>query len=123
MPLSAEQLVRMAEYQRHRAHQRSELLEERKHQAHEEIQRLVADFRTTDPGLSKVVLFGSLARNDVSSPDFDIDLAVSCSAASFLSLVAIALECPFPVDVVDLATADDRLKASILRDGVVLYAV
>jgi hypothetical protein len=46
---------------------------------------------------------------------------VACSKEKYLSIVAMALDSPFKVDVVDLAAADDRIKASIARDGVVLY--
>ena len=93
----------------------------RKAEAREEIKALIAKFRTADSTIGKIILFGSLARDDVSSPDFDIDLAVSCSGEHFLELVAIALDSPFSVDVVDLATADDRMKAAVAREGVVLY--
>jgi hypothetical protein len=46
---------------------------------------------------------------------------VACSKEKYLSIVARALDSPFNVDVVDLTTADERIKASIARDGVVLY--
>lgn len=121
MPLAFEKLSRMADHQRQLVRRQADSLPIRKRCAHQEIRTLVARFREADPTLGTVVLFGSLARNDVSSADFDIDLAVRCSTAGFLAIVAIALDSPFSVDVVDLSTADDRIRASIVRDGVVLY--
>ena len=121
MPLAFEKLSRMADHQRQLVRRQAEALSIRKGRAHQEIDSLVAKFREADPALSTIILFGSLARNDVHSPDFDIDLAVRCSPVKFLAIVAIALDSSFSVDVVDLSTADDRIKASIVRDGVVLY--
>src|SRR6266545_5459346 len=121
MTLSSEKLFRMADRKRRLMRLQADELAIRKAQACAEIQTLVSKFLTADPTIDKIILFGSLARGDVSLPDFDIDLAVSCSAESFLTLVAIALDSPFPVDVVDLATADDRIKAAVAQEGVVLY--
>lgn len=121
MALTSEKLSRMADHQRHLMRLQMDELAMRKAQAHEEIKALVVKFRTADPAIGKIILFGSLARDDVSSPDFDIDLAVSCSAEAFLTLVAISLDSPFSVDVVDLATADDRIKRAVAQEGVVLY--
>lgn len=86
-----------------------------------EVGRLTRAFREIDPALQRVVLFGSLARGEVTCPDFDIDLAVACSRHSFLQLVAEALNSSFQVDLVDLGSADERIRGSILRDGIVLY--
>lgn len=111
----------MADYQRRLQREKSDALATRKAQALEEVQTLVSKFILLDPTITRIILFGSLARNDVSSPDFDIDLAVSCSGERFLALVAIALDSPFKVDVVDLSTADDRIKSAVAREGIVLY--
>lgn len=121
MPLSSDKLSRMADYQRRLQREKSDALATRKAQALEEVQTLVSKFILLDPTITRIILFGSLARNDVSSPDFDIDLAVSCSGERFLALVAIALDSPFKVDVVDLSTADDRIKSAVAREGIVLY--
>ncbi|KAF0220651.1 MAG: DNA polymerase subunit [Geobacteraceae bacterium] len=121
MPLSSDKLSRMADYQQRFQRQKADALAIRKAQAHEEVQTLVREFLLIDPGITKIILFGSLARNDVSSLDFDIDLAVSCSGEHFLALVALALDSPFKVDLVELSTADSRIKSAVARDGVVLY--
>lgn len=121
MTIPAEKLKKMAERVRLRDRERQEAVSSRVAMALAEVERLVAEFRALDPDLEKVVLFGSLARREVRSPEFDIDLAVACSKDKYLAIVARALDSPFQVDVVDLATADDRIKASIARDGVVLH--
>ncbi|MFN8453803.1 MAG: nucleotidyltransferase domain-containing protein [Anaerolineae bacterium] len=66
-------------------------------------------------------LFGSLARQTVRSPAFDIDLAVQSSPDKFLLLVAAALESDFKVDMVDLTSASPSLSQFIAQDGIVLY--
>ena len=121
MPLSSDKLSRMADYQRRLQRQKAKDLAIRKTQADEEIRTLVGKFLSLDPTITKIILFGSLARDDVSSPDFDIDLAVSCSGENFLALVALALDSPFKVDVVELATADSRIKSAVVREGIVVY--
>jgi len=121
MTVPAEKLKKMAESEKRRERKNRAVVSGRIALALAEAKRLVGEFRTLDPGLDKIVLFGSLARKDARSIDFDIDLAVACSKARYLAIVARALDSPFKVDVVDLATADDRIKASIARDGVILY--
>jgi predicted nucleotidyltransferase len=121
MIVPAEKLKKMAESARRRDRERRKTISARVPGAFAEVKRLIRKFRTLDPAIEKVVLFGSLARKDVTSLDFDIDLAVSCSKEKYLSIVALALDSPFKVDVVDLAAADERIKASIARDGVILY--
>jgi predicted nucleotidyltransferase len=85
------------------------------------VQALVGKFLLVDSSITEIILFGSLARDDVSSLNFDIDLAVSCSGEHFLALVAIALDSPFKVDLVDFSAADNRIKDAITREGVMLY--
>lgn len=121
MPLSFDKLSRMAAYQKHIRRQKGDALAIRKAQALEEVQALVKKFLSLDPGITKIILFGSLARDDVSSLDSDIDLAVSCSGEHFLKLVSLAQDSPFKVDLVELSTADKRIKDAIAREGMVLY--
>lgn len=121
MTVPAVKIKKMAESVRRRECEMRAAVAVRVESAMAEVDRLVGEFRVLDPAIEKVVLFGSLARKDVRSLGFDIDLAVSCSKERYLALVARALDSPFRVDVVDLAAADDRIKASIARDGVVLY--
>ena len=121
MPLSSDKLSRMAAYQERLQREKVDALAIRKAQAFEEVQTLVGKFLLVDSGIIKIILFGSLARDDVSSLNSDIDLAVSCSGEHFLALVAIAQDSPFKVDLVDLSTADNRIKDAITREGMVLY--
>jgi predicted nucleotidyltransferase len=111
----------MAAYQERIQREKAAAMAIRKGQALEEVQALVGKFLSLDPGITKIILFGSLARDDVSSLDSDIDLAVSCSGEHFLMLVALALDSPFKVDLVELSTADNRIKDAIAREGLVLY--
>ena len=111
----------MAVYQKRMQQQKADALVSRKGQALKEVQALVGKFLSLDPSITKIILFGSLARDDVSSLDSDIDLAVSCSGEHFLALVALVLDSPFKVDLVELSKADNRIKDAIAREGVVLY--
>ena len=67
-------------------------IERRSKSAQEELKKLLAGFLEIDPGLRKVILFGSLAREAVKSVNFDIDLAVQCSGDKFLRLIASTLD-------------------------------
>jgi predicted nucleotidyltransferase len=121
MTLSSEKLSRMAAYQERLQREKVDALAIRKGQALEEVQALVGKFLLADSGITKIILVGSLARDDVSSLDSDIDLAVACSNEHFLALVAIAQDSPFKVDLVELSTADNRIKDAIAREGMALY--
>ena len=121
MPLSSDKLSRMAAYQERLQREKVDALAIHKAQALEEVQALVGKFLLVDSGIIKIILFGSLARDDVSSLNSDIDLAVSCSSEHFLMLVAHAQDSPFKVDLVELSTADNRIKDAIAREGMVLY--
>ena len=119
--MPVEKMKKMAESEKRRQSKNRAVVSGRIALALAEARCLVGEFRALDPDIDKIVLSGSLARKDVASPDFDIDLAVACSKEKYLAIVARALDSPFNVDVVDLTTADERIKASIARDGVVLY--
>lgn len=121
MTVPAVKIKKMAESVRRRECEMRAAVAVRVESAMAEVDRLIGEFRALDPAIEKIVLFGSLARKDATSLGFDIDLAVSCSKERYLAIVARALDSPFRVDVVDLAAADDRIKASIARDGVVFY--
>ena len=88
-------------------------------EAHREVSRLVERFREADPELHSVVLFGSLARNEVKRIDFDIDLAVETDRYS--QLLDIALESAFKVDLIDLVAASSYIKRSVRREGLERY--
>ena len=88
-------------------------------EAHEEAQRLVRRFLEIDPEIDTIVLFGSLAEDDVFSIHFDIDLAVR--SEKYLKLVSCGLSSSFPVDVVDLDHVAQPIRASIEKYGKILY--
>jgi len=111
----------MAAYQERVQRKKVNALAIRKAQALEEVQTLARKFLSLDPSITKIILFGSLTRDGVSSLDSDIDLAVSCSSEHFLMLVAHAQDSPFKVDLVELSTADNRIRDAIAREGMVLY--
>lgn len=81
--------------------------------------RLVELFRSVDPKLRRVILFGSLARKNVKRLEFDIDIAVECDR--FMDLLGIAMESDFKVDLIDLDTASPYIVRSVEREGVELY--
>ena len=94
-------------------------LRERVGQAREEVARLVREIHAADPGVRRIVLFGSLARNSVKRLSFDIDLAVDSD--HYLLLTDVALESPFKVDLVDLTSCSEYVAETVERDGVELY--
>ena len=81
-----------------------------------EVYRLLHDFREIDPGIDSIILFGSLARDDMKRPDFDIDIAVRSSR--YLELLGVALDSAFKVDLVDLHTASAYIVAAVEREGI-----
>ncbi len=96
-------------------------LQQRIDDAQEEIKNLLAHFLEIDPDLQQVILFGSLAKGTVTSPGFDIDLAIRCTGDKYFSLVGAALDSDFKVDLLDLDAVDDVFRTFILKDGIVLY--
>lgn len=94
-------------------------LQARIEEAHREVDRLVREFRSIDPDLECVVLFGSLARGDVTRLTFDIDLAVS--SRHYIDLLRPALDSAFDVDLIDLESASQYILDAIKRDGVEKY--
>ena len=84
-----------------------------------EAHRLTSRFVEVDPDLRKVVLFGSLATGDLGDRQPDIDLAVE--SPRYLRLVAVALDSPFRVDVVDLPNASPVISRAVEQHGRVMY--
>lgn len=101
------------------ARRKSKEIRSRKRDAWQEINRLVRNFRECDPGLREIILFGSLARDEVKSVRFDIDLAVD--SEKYLDLVGIALDSSFEVDLVNFKTATGYIRTAVQTDGKVLY--
>lgn len=92
---------------------------ERSEQAREFLHELVGAFREIDPGVRKIVLFGSLARGVPDRENFDIDVAVRTS--KYLSLVAWALKQDWKIDVVDLDEVGGTSLNDVESKGITLY--
>jgi predicted nucleotidyltransferase len=114
-----EQLARIAANIKQENRREEQRIKEKIQAAHEEVRRLVAQFLEIDPGIGTIVLFGSLAEDNVFSIDFDIDLAVR--SEKYLQLVGCGLKSSFHVDVVDLDHVADPIKSSIEKYGKILY--
>ena len=115
-------LRRIAERMRRRERsgaRREEVRQARRAAARAEARRLAQRFAEEDPDLRQVILFGSLATGEIGDREPDIDLAVE--SARYLSLVAIALDSPFKVDVIDLANARPAILQAVDRDGEVIH--
>jgi hypothetical protein len=72
-------------------------------------------------GARKVILFGSLARGDVTERS-DVDLAVEGVRALeyFTALAELVGLFDSPVDLVELETAGDSIKARVAHEGIPL---
>ena len=116
-------LKRMAERavqdEERRRRARTERIRSRVAAAWDEVNDLVEQFRAEDIELSRVVLFGSLARDEVLREDFDIDLAVESDR--YFELLGIALRSRFHVDLIDLNTAAPHIRDAVNREGVEVY--
>lgn len=90
--------------------------------------RLVEQIReiaSATPGLQRVWLFGSRAR-DEATPRADIDLAVEypgAPAADFarVSLRLSEIDTLLPIDVVRMEEASAEMLRQVRKDGVLLY--
>ena len=87
--------------------------------ARKELERVVGLFVDIDPELKRVVLFGSLARDEATRLDFDIDVAVESSR--YMDLLGIVLESDFKIDLIDLESASPYIRRSVERDGKELF--
>jgi len=94
-------------------------LKQRTQQALQEVERLVQEFRSRDPELRRIVLFGSLASGTPRNPNFDIDL--SFEGRELYACTAIALDSHFKVDLVDYISLPDFMQKEIDTFGRILY--
>lgn len=94
-------------------------LEERIREAHAFLKELVEAFRTIDPDVQKIVLFGSLAWGKPKRLDFDIDVAVR--SERYLKLVSWTLDQTWKIDLVDLDQVSGSVLEGLEETGVVLY--
>ncbi|MFP4409358.1 MAG: nucleotidyltransferase family protein [Spirochaetaceae bacterium] len=106
-----------AENRRNRAE--LERRERRLAEARHEARRLTEEIRKADPGVRKVILFGSVATGAVGSERFDIDLALL--GGDQLKLMTITEESSFAVDLVDLEAVSTGFRQRVEERGEVLY--
>jgi len=114
-----EKLARIAANLNRQNKLEAKLVKQKIREAKEEVQRLIIQFLEIDPAIEKIVLFGSLAEDNVFSSHFDIDIAVR--SEQFLKLVSCGLNSSFPVDVVDLDHVTAPIRASIEKYGKIIY--
>ena len=94
-------------------------VERRRQQAFQEVDRLLEEFRSADPQLGRIILFGSLAEDRVRSENFDIDL--SFEGEEYYRCVGIALSSSFKVDLVDYRACPPHVRDEIDIKGKVVY--
>jgi predicted nucleotidyltransferase len=105
---------------RRRAAERKRRTAVRATEARRAVTELARRLVEVDPEISRIVLFGSLAEQEIpANEDFDIDLAVETER--YLELAAVAEACPFPVDLVDLHNVREAVAREIRTYGTVLY--
>lgn len=85
----------------------------------EELEKIKIDFLRIDKNMEKMILFGSLAENNIDSTEFDIDIAVK--SEKYYQLIGRALQSQFKVDVIDLESIHSLIKKNILKTGKVIY--
>src|ERR1035437_7588995 len=97
-----------------------ELRQQRLVDARTEAERLSGKIKQLAPEVSRIVLFGSVARQDPRSDHFDIDLALT-GLDSLALLEPQILSDGFSVDLVMMEHLSDRIRENIQREGVLLY--
>lgn len=88
----------------------------RREAAWAEVYRLLGRFRDIDSAVDRLVLFGSLARDDMKRPNFDIDIAVR--SERYIELLDEVLDSDFKIDLVDLTDASPYIAEAIAREGI-----
>jgi predicted nucleotidyltransferase len=96
-----------------------QLAASRKKEAEREAARLASLFASADPGIVKIVLFGSALPGRSFRPDSDIDLAVS--GGDIARLEAMASDSAFRVDIVDMENLAPGIRGMVDKEGLVLY--
>lgn len=87
--------------------------------AKKELERLKKAFLEIDKDMERMICFGSLAKNNIESIKFDIDIAVK--SKKYYQLVSRAMNSDFKVDVVDLDSIHYKIKENIIKYGRVIY--
>jgi predicted nucleotidyltransferase len=73
-----------------------------------------------EPRVSRIILFGSVARQSPKHEHFDIDLALE-GAPSLALLEPEVTADGFRIDLVQMEGLSGRMRENIEREGVVLY--
>lgn len=94
-------------------------IEDRVKLARKELKKLRDDFLNIDGKMEKMICFGSLAKNNIESINFDIDIAVK--SKKYYQLVSRAMKSEFKVDVIDLDSIHNKIKENIIKYGKVVY--
>lgn len=94
-------------------------IESRVKLARKELKKLRKDFLNIDRNMKKMICFGSLAKNNIDSINFDIDIAVK--SKKYYQLVGRAMESEFKVDVIDFDSIHNKIKENIIKYGKVIY--
>jgi predicted nucleotidyltransferase len=81
-------------------------------------ERLAAAILEKDPGVRRVILFGSVATGAARSEDFDIDLALD--GGDVQAAMDLTEGLAFRVDLLSLARAPESVRRAILERGVVV---
>lgn len=84
--------------------------------ARAEADRLALKIKEGVPGVTEVYLFGSVATGDVSSSDFDIDLALD--GGDVYAAMDIVLDSEFEVDLVNLSLVPQTVRERIMSLGI-----
>lgn len=113
------EIRKIIEAERGRTRRAREQIGRRLSEARAEATRISRRLAKADPEVRKVILFGSVAAGTVRSERFDIDLAVE--GGDHLSLMRVAEESAFSVDLVDLDAVSERFRRMVEERGVTLY--
>lgn len=112
-------IAKIVAAERKREKRKKERIDRRLPEARLEADRIAARLVAADADVRKIILFGSVATGSVRSEQFDIDLAIE--GGNHLSLMRIAEESPFSVDLVDLEAVSERFRHAVEAKGIVLY--
>jgi predicted nucleotidyltransferase len=94
--------------------------QERLERARVEAKAVAERLAESDPTVTRVVLFGSVAAGRVRNENFDIDLAVE--GGTLTSLWLLAEESEFSVDLVDLDSVSPAFREMVEKRGIELFS-
>ena len=110
--------IAAAENRRNAAHRRS--LERRRDALRSEALRLVPLLLKCDPGITRILLFGSVLPRRRLRADSDLDLAVE-GCTRFSECLRLVEQSDWPVDLVEWETLSEPFRNVVARDAEVLY--